>query len=221
VELRVLSFFRVVFLPWIAGLVLFALQGCATSPEGIPDRRAGAQADDQVIETRAAAHLRDEIGNGNRLSATSYNRHVLLTGEAPDASVRSRIAETIMGIENVQGVWNEIVIADSNSVAAPIDDSFIASSVKAHLDQASPLVANHVKVVVDAGTVFLLGIVNAQEAQEVIQIARTVDGVRYVVNVMQIVSDAEIQRIEGASILPPPPVAADCDCAAPALRETW
>jgi osmotically-inducible protein OsmY len=226
---RVLSSFRIAFLPWIAGLALLALQGCVTSPEEIPDRRAGAQADDQTIETRAAAYLREEIGNGSRLSATSYNRHVLLTGEALDALVRNRIAETIMTIENVQGVWNEIVLEDNNSIAAQIDDSLIASSVKTHLDQISPLVAHHVKIVVDAGTVFLLGIVNAQEAQEAIQIARTTDGVRYVVNVMQQVSDAEIQRIEGAPTPPAPVATDDCNCVAPARttspaparRETW
>ncbi|MDR2786813.1 MAG: hypothetical protein LBD06_00360 [Candidatus Accumulibacter sp.] len=65
---------------------------------------------------------------------------MLLTGEALDASVRSRIAEAIMGIENVQGDWNGIIIAEE----AQIDDSFIASRVEARLDEARPPVASHV-----------------------------------------------------------------------------
>jgi osmotically-inducible protein OsmY len=227
-KLQVLFSFRINFLRWIAGFSLLVLHGCATLPEEALDRRASAQADDKVIESRAAMRLRNEIGNGNRLTATSYNRHVLLTGEVSDGSARSRIAEAIMDIESVQGVWNEITIADNNSIAAQTNDSLVASKVRARLDKAIPLVASHVRVVVDAGTVFLLGIVTAQEAQEVVQIARTTDEARYVVNVMQVVSGAEIQRIEAA--LRPPPITTDCNCtvpaprttgSAPTTRETW
>jgi osmotically-inducible protein OsmY len=223
--LRILSSFRVNFLLWVVGSSLPALQGCTTFPKETLDRRAGAQVDDQVIESRAATHLRDGIRNGKRF--TSYNRYVLLTEEVPNSSAKSRIAETIMGIENVQGVWSVIVITDNNCITTQIDDSLVASRVRARLDKANPLVANHARIVVDIGMVFFFGIVSIQEAQEAIQVARTTDGVRYVANVMKIFSDAKIQRIE-AALRPSAPVATDCNCtvptrttsAAPSVRET-
>ncbi|MDR2625647.1 MAG: BON domain-containing protein [Zoogloeaceae bacterium] len=211
--------------PWILGLL--ALHGCSSLPGEPLDRRLDAQADDQMIETVSAVRLRDEVKYGNRLVVTSYNRYALLTGEVPDSATRARIANTVIGIENVQGVWNELTIADTNSIPVKVDDTLVTSRVRARLAKDAPLVAKHVKVVVDAGTVFLLGIVSAQEAREAIQIARATEGARYVVNVLQVVSDAEIQRIEIAS-KPPPPVANDCSCAAPVqtkpaplIRGTW
>jgi len=218
---------RSALLALIAGVALAILQGCSSFPEKALDRRAGAQADDQTIEARALSRLSNETGSGNRLMVTSFNRYALLTGEVPDTATRSRIAELVQGIEGVQGVWNELTIWDSNSIAVEIDDPLVVSRVKAHLKEAGPQVVDHVRVISDAGTVFLLGIVNAQEAQEAIQIARTTDGVRYVVNVMQILSDAEIQRIE-AALRPPVPVTNNCNCAeqvrtnsTPVVRETW
>src|SRR5690606_5531019 len=47
------------------------------------DRRSsGAQLDDQSIELRAGNRLRDQVGGRANVSVTSYNRQVLLTGEA-------------------------------------------------------------------------------------------------------------------------------------------
>jgi hypothetical protein len=78
-----------------------------------------------------------------------------------------------------------------------------------------PSVADNVKIVSEAGVAFLLGIVNSREAQETIQSARTTDGVRYVVNVMQILSDEEIERIDAALRPPVPVVATPCSCTEP------
>jgi hypothetical protein len=46
---------------------------------------------------------------------------VLVTDEVVDGATRTRIANEIMAIENVQGVWNELTIKDNNSLAVPIN----------------------------------------------------------------------------------------------------
>jgi len=212
------------FLFSVAGLAILGLQGCATIPENAVDRRSEALADDRTIESKATARLHDEIRQGYRLKFTSYNRHVLITGEAPDSETRTRIAEVVMKIEDVRGVWNEVTIIDNNSAKELTNDPLVASRVRANLVATNPFVAHHVRVVVDSGTVFLLGIVNPQEAWEAIQIARTTSGVRYVVNTLQVVSDAEIQLIE-AEHMPLAPVTTCTESAhpstLPAVRETW
>ena len=49
------------------------------------DRRtSGAQLDDEAIELRAANQIRSNLGTRVRVSVTSYNRQVLLTGEVPN-----------------------------------------------------------------------------------------------------------------------------------------
>ncbi|QKV55857.1 MAG: BON domain-containing protein [Dechloromonas sp.] len=59
--------------------------------------------------------------------------------------------------------------------------------------------ANHIKVVTESGTVFLMGIVGDREAKVALQITRTTDGVRKVVNLFEVVSDAEIRRLSTLS----------------------
>ena len=54
----------------------------------------------------------------------------------------------------------------------------------------------HVKVVTEAGTSFLLGIVTQAEAEAAINVARTTSGVKRVVNLMEIISPAKAREID-------------------------
>ncbi|MDR1889105.1 MAG: BON domain-containing protein [Zoogloeaceae bacterium] len=186
-------------LPALQGCFGIALVGATTGVLAVADRRSiGAQTDDQAIELKAAARLSKSLKEVSHVNFTSYNRRVLITGEAPNETVKAQIAEEAIRIENVQGVLNEMVIAGNSSFASRSNDSYITSKVKARFIDADRFSANHVKVVTEAGVVFLLGIVNSREAQEAVQIARTTSGVQKVVNVLHVESDAEIKRIENS-----------------------
>ena len=50
-------------------------------------------------------------------------------------------------------------------------------------------------MVTENGIVYLMGIVTDREAKVAVAVARTTEGVRKVVNVMQVMSDAEISRL--------------------------
>ncbi|WP_303783538.1 BON domain-containing protein [Azovibrio restrictus] len=189
------------------GLALPALQGCfgvavAGATVGVlaaTDRRSvGVQTDDEAIELKAVGRLSKEIRDRAHINFTSYNRRVLLTGEVPDEATKARVAEEVSRIENVQGIWNELVVAGNSTLTSRSNDTYITSKVKARFIDNNQFAANHVKVVTEAGTVFLLGIVTDREAQAAIQVARNTAGVRKVVNVMQIISDAEARRIDAS-----------------------
>lgn len=184
-------------LPMLQGCFGIALVGATTGALAISDRRSiGAQTDDQAIELKAASRLSKDLADVSHLNFTSYNRRVLLTGEVPNESVKLRVAEEVSRIENVQGIYNELVISGNSSLASRSSDSYVTSKVKARFIDADEFSANHVKVVTEAGTVFLLGIVNQYEANAAVQVARTTSGVLKVVNVLKIETDAEIKRIE-------------------------
>ena len=189
------------------GLALPALQGCfgvavAGATVGVlaaTDRRSlGVQTDDEGIELKASSRISKEIQGRVHINFTSYNRRVLLTGEVPDEAIKTQIAEETSRIENVQGIWNELVVAGNSSLSARSNDAYITSKVKARFIDSNQFAANHVKVVTEAGNVFLLGIVTDREAKAAIQVARNTAGVRKVVNVMQIVSDTEARRIDAS-----------------------
>lgn len=189
------------------GLALPALQGCfgvavAGATVGVlaaTDRRSvGVQTDDEAIELKAVGRLSKEIRDRTHINFTSYNRRVLLTGEVPDEATKAQVADEVSRIENVQGVWNELVVAGNSNLSARSNDAYITSKVKARFIDSNRFAVNHVKVVTEAGAVFLLGIVTDREAQAAIQVARNTAGVRKVINVMQIISDAEARRIDAS-----------------------
>ncbi|MDR1351212.1 MAG: BON domain-containing protein [Zoogloeaceae bacterium] len=186
-------------LPALQGCFGVALVGVTTGVMAVVDRRSiGVQTDDAAIELKAAARLSESLTKVSHANFTSYNRRVLITGEAPNETVKAQIAAEVARIENVQGVLNEIVIAGNSGLASRSNDAFISSKVKARFIDADQFTASHVKVVTEAGAVFLLGIVNAREAAAAIQVARTTKGVMKVVNALVIESDEEIHRIENS-----------------------
>jgi osmotically-inducible protein OsmY len=106
---------------------------------------------------------------------------VLLTGEAPDQATRDAIEADVKDIANVRGVMNEIRIAPPSSLTERANDSLITTRVKTRFLDANKFNAVHVKVVTEAGVVYLMGIVTEQEANDAIEIARHTPGVIKVV----------------------------------------
>ncbi|MFN6996741.1 MAG: BON domain-containing protein, partial [Aquincola tertiaricarbonis] len=64
----------------------------------VTDRRStGTQLDDQSIELKAVNRISPIAGDRGHVSATSYNKVVLLTGEVPDEAMRSRVEQQVRG----------------------------------------------------------------------------------------------------------------------------
>lgn len=189
----------------LAALLLPTLQGCfpivatgvAVGAMSAYDRRlTGVQTDDETSEWKANAAIPSQYKERAHVNFTAYNLHVLITGEVPNEEAKSIIGEQVGKIERVQTVYNELTVGPASSFSARSNDSFITSKLKARLVDSNQLSANHIKVVTEAGISYLMGIVSAREAKVAVNIARTTDGVRKVVNVMEIVSDNEIRRID-------------------------
>jgi osmotically-inducible protein OsmY len=173
-------------LPLVQGCAPLVVGGAAaTGVWAAQDRRTvGSITEDQGIEFRMSRRVAERFREGVHLNITSYNRMVLLTGEVPDENTRNEIERIARAVENVRGVYNELAVAGVTSLTARTNDTLITSKVKARfLDgRLNPL---HVKVVTEAGVVYLMGLVNQQEAQDATEIARTTSGVQKVVRVFE------------------------------------
>ncbi len=186
-------------LPALQGCVTAVVGGVAAGALAVADRRSvGIQTEDETIEWKASSRVDGQIKEKIHVNYTSFNRRVLITGEVPSEQIKQEIGEIIGKIENVQGTWNELTVAPTSSLSARSNDSFITSKVKARYVDANQFYANHVKVVTEGGVSHLLGIVNEKEAKAAVQVTRTTDGVRKVVNVLEVVPEAETRRIDGA-----------------------
>ncbi|MES2956088.1 MAG: BON domain-containing protein [Pseudomonadota bacterium] len=169
------------------------------------DRRtSGAQLEDEGIELRAMARLRDNIGSRARVSVTSYNRQVLLTGEVLNENDKKLVEQVVSRVENVNGVVNELGVIDSPSLVQRSSDVLITGQVKALLIDAKDLYASAFKVVTERGTVYLMGRVTQREADRATEIARGARGVQKVVRIFEVISEEEMQRLLPPTARPAP-----------------
>lgn len=170
----------------------------------IDRRTSGAQLEDEGIELRAMSRLRDAIGSRARVSVTSYNRQVLLTGEVLNDNDKKRVEQVVSRVENVSGVVNELAIIDSPSLVQRSSDVLITGQVKALLIDAKDLYASAFKVVTERGTVYLMGRVTQREADRATEIARGARGVQKVVRILEIISEEEMKRLLPPTAKPAP-----------------
>jgi len=193
----------------LALIPALGLQGCAVvvgagsvvAVSSLEDRRStGTQLDDSAIESRAASRIAERIGERGNVNVIVFNRAVLLTGEAWDEATRAEAEKLAAEVPNVRSVTNEIQVAGIASATSRANDATITARVKGGFMNVKGLNSLHVKVVTEAGVVYLLGLVTEAEAEKATEIARTTGGVRKVVRVFEYCTDAD-ERCRPA---PPP-----------------
>jgi osmotically-inducible protein OsmY len=203
----------------LSGCFPLAVGGAAVAGSAVDRRTAGTQIEDEAIENRTQRAISAGLsGDRVRINATSYNRQVLLTGEASTADERSKAEQLAARVENVRAVVNDIGVMAPATLSQRSNDTFITGKVKASLVDAKDISASAIKVVTERGVVYLLGRVTAREAKRSAEIARGVSGVLKVVRVFELVSEDELAQMgrqqppapvtSSAPPAPPPPPAA-------------
>lgn len=189
-------------LPLLAGCFGAAAVGVGAGALMLADRRnSETYISDEAAELRASNRISEQYGSKVHVNVTSYNRMMLLTGEVPSEAIKADVEKIAASVPDVKSIANELAIAGPSSFGGRSNDTYLTSKVKARFVDANKFSANHVKVVTEAGVVFLLGLVTAAEANEAVEIARTTGGVRKVVRVFEILSPEQAKALDNA---PPP-----------------
>jgi osmotically-inducible protein OsmY len=163
----------------------------------VTDRRtSGTQLEDESIELKSLTRIRETVGDTAHVSATSYDRIVLLTGEVPSEAAKTAVAQAIARIENVRSVVNELAVMEATSLTERSGDALLTTRVKTAFIDAKDVFANAIKVVSERGNVYLMGKVTEREANRATDLARGVGGVKKVVRVFEIISEAELANIQ-------------------------
>ena len=160
------------------------------------DRRtSGTQLEDEGIELRAASRLREGLGERVHFNVNSYNRQVLLTGEAPNVQDKQLAEQIVSRVDNVRLIINEIAVLGNSTLPQRSSDALVTGRVRASLVDAKDLYANAFKIVTERGTTHLMGRVTQREADRATEIARGVSGVQKVVRIFEIISEDELKRL--------------------------
>ena len=194
---------RLALVPLVALLGSGLLTACAPLVVGgmvgsamvATDRRtSGTLLEDQGIELKAGKRIADKLGDRVHVNVNSYNRVVLLTGEARNEEDKAEAERLVVEVENVARVVNEIQVGFISSLSSRSSDVLLAGKIKASLVDARDLVSNAFYVVVERGEVFMMGRVSEREAHRATEITRGVSGVKKVVRLFEIISEEELAR---------------------------
>jgi osmotically-inducible protein OsmY len=162
----------------------------------VTDRRTtGIQLEDQGIERRAAAAVR-ELATGGHVKLESYNRVVLITGEVPEEPARSAVVQAVSRVENVRAVINELALGPNSGVRGRSSDALLSTRVKAALVDDKALQSNAFRVVVTRGNVYLMGRVTQREADRAVELVRGLSGVEKVVPAYELITEEELAALQ-------------------------
>jgi osmotically-inducible protein OsmY len=175
-------------LPLVSGCAGVFVAGAGATALIVDDRRTtGIYVEDENIEWKAVAKFNTEIKDAH-INATSFNRKVLLTGEVGSEATKKAAEAAVRSIPNVLSVANELAIGGNSSLTSRGNDSLITSSVKTRMVGNGKFSTNHVKVVTEAGVVYLMGLVTPTEGDAAVEIARSTSGVTRVVKVFEYIA---------------------------------
>jgi len=136
-----------------------------------------------------------------RANFVSYNQLVLITGQSPNQEIIDKISSIVTDMESVKKVDNYMTVGPENTVRGIANDIAITSNVVSRVfaedekDQ-TPLSIIHLKVFTEKGAVYLMGILNQQEADKAISIAQSSRGVKKVVPLFEIDSSYKSNAVK-------------------------
>jgi osmotically-inducible protein OsmY len=189
---------RLIYLILLCATLSLSLGACAPAVVGgaaagglaAADRRtSGTYVEDEGIEWKSLTRISEALKDKIHINVTSFNRSVLLTGEAADEAARQKAESIAREVQNVRNVTNELTIGLPSSIASRSNDTYLTSLVKGNMikDNAGRFAPIHVKVITENAVVYLMGMVTRKEAEAATEIARNTSGVQKVVTVFEYV----------------------------------
>ncbi|MCP4270537.1 MAG: BON domain-containing protein [Gammaproteobacteria bacterium] len=177
-----------VSIPFLTGCVTAVVAGAAVSADMASDRRSsGTYIDDQSIEIQVSDLIGSDetLSNSSSISVVSFNRVVLLVGQAPSGELKDRASAIVRTLNQVTSVHNEIRISTPGSFLSTTNDTWLTTKAKSLMLAEKDFSSHHIKVYSENGEIFLMGLVTKAEAEKAIAIVRNIDGVERVVQLFE------------------------------------
>ena len=158
--------------------------------ESSPSKRTfGTFIDDERLEVIAGVNINKAHPDLRRsnIKATSYNGVLLLTGQAPNDELRLLAGQTTAKIKDVRQVHNEIKVNGNTAFLSRTSDSWLVTKVRTVFITNKKIDSGKVKIVVEDGTVYLMGLVTRADADHIAGVTSRVGGVKEVVRVFEFI----------------------------------
>lgn len=178
--------------PVLIGSAALTTASFATDP-----RTGNEQLSDTEIELRASNALQTQFSELARITASSYNGVVLLTGDATDDDVRQKAVSLVSRIPGVKSVIDRITVGPRTSFTQITSDTWLSSKIRTTLIATKGIPSGSVEITVESGNVYLQGMVTQQQSEEITRTVRSIDGVKEVFTLFEILRPDQLDRIRG------------------------
>lgn len=164
------------------------------------DRRSTtAQLEDEGIELRSGGAVKKAVDDRGHITVTSFNRVVLVTGQAPSEADKAAVTAALEKLPKVHSVVNELEIGFASSLTERSNDTVLTTKVFATLVDAGDVEAHAFKIVTERATVFLMGRVTEAEAERAVTLTRNIPSVKRVVKVFEILTPEELKALKAGT----------------------
>lgn len=184
--------FIAAILALLPGCAPVIVGGAAAGAVAVADdrRTTGTIVDDEGIELKIGKAIADEakLREQTHINVTSFNGLVLLSGEVATATQRDQAERLARAVPKVRRVANHLTIGPASSLASRSRDSWLTTKVKSQLLADQDVPGNQIKVVTEAQTVYLLGLVTRSQGDRAGAITRHTSGVKRVVKLLEYVA---------------------------------
>jgi osmotically-inducible protein OsmY len=91
-------------------------------------------------------------------------------------------AQSAPGVKNV---INELSVGASIGASVIASDSFLSSKVRTKLANTRDFKSSHLTIIIENGSVYLMGLMTKEEQRIAVTVTRDVEGVKRVVRIME------------------------------------
>ncbi len=164
-----------------------ATTGVAAAQEGGLNRAVT----DSWIKTQINHYwLQYNVDTFAKLSTTVKQGRVLITGVVQNPEHRVEAVRLVWQVEGVKQVINEIRVADGEGVGGYVKDNWITSRLRTAMLFDKNIQSINYSIDTVQGIIYLMGFAqNQSELNRVIELGRTISGVKQVISYVKLVGD--------------------------------
>lgn len=164
---------------------LLVLFGCVSAMPQSDIRSPGERLDDKDLTRKIKNEIYKELGQlrDERIRVSVYQRIVLLTGQLSTPERKQMASTAAYRVENVRIVQNEVLTEPVRTVIGRTSDSVLSMLARSKLAEDEEAPNDRLAMVVDKGTIYLLGVVTRSEGRAAAEAVRYLRGVQRVVTV--------------------------------------
>lgn len=162
------------------------------------DRRpVSVVAIDRGLQLEIDSFILQKFGSRVHVNVNVYNQKVLLTGETRTEDDKTQIEAAVKERRNIKNLVNEIQVGPLSAVTARVADSSLYALIKGKFVATTDIPSNSMKIVVEAGKVYLMGLTTELEAKAASVVASQVSSnIKEVVALFDIISEEERDRLD-------------------------